>query len=140
MDIKILLQEHPQEQEANLLAEGIEAFTAPKTGPSDRMDLTLLAYDENDRLIGGLDGNTEKGWLYISALWVAEEARSSGLGSALMARAESIALERGCKNVYLDTLSVQAPGFYEKLGYQRFAELEDFPATVSKIFFRKKLA
>jgi hypothetical protein len=41
--------------------------------------------------------------------------------------------------MYLDTLSVQAPEFYQKLGFTRFAELEDFPDEVSKIFFRKRL-
>lgn len=138
--INIVVTEHPEPQVLDALAAGIEHFTAPQTGASDRVPLTMLAYDENDSLVGGLDGNTEKGWLYISALWVAESARKNGLGTQLMQRAESMAAERGCKNVYLDTLSCQAPNFYLKLGYTCFAGLEDFPGQTTKLFFRKRLS
>jgi ribosomal protein S18 acetylase RimI-like enzyme len=139
MAYKIIHNPDFPQHELDALGNGIEEFTARQVGPSDRQDLILMAYDEEGTLIGGLEGNTEKGWFYISALWVAESARGSGLGSALMHEAEIIAIERGCKNMYLDTLSVQAPGFYQKLGFTRFAELEDFPGEVSKIFFRKRL-
>lgn len=139
MAYKIIHNPDFPQLELDALGNGIEEFTARQVGPSDRQDLILMAYDEEGTLIGGLEGNTEKGWFYISALWVAEPARGGGLGSALMHEAEIIAIDRGCKNLYLDTLSVQAPEFYQKLGFTRFAELEDFPGEVSKIFFRKRL-
>lgn len=136
---KIIYKEQLTPAESDTLFNGIEEFTAPLTGPSDRLPLSLLAYDEHGTLIGGIDGNTEKGWLYISALWVSPQARSLGLGSALMHQAEELALQRGCKNIYLDTLSCQAPEFYKRLGFTVFAELEDFPGNHKKIFLRKEL-
>lgn len=139
MKTTITYTETPTSAEFDTLADGIEQYTAPRTGASDRQPLTFLAHDENGALVGGIDGNTEKGWLYISALWVSDQARGCGLGSALMHQAEELALQRGCANVYLDTLSSQAPEFYKKLGFVIFAELESFPGEHKKIFLRKKL-
>jgi GNAT superfamily N-acetyltransferase len=139
MTCKIIFEDAPSQTDLDRLSDGIEEYTAPRAGASDRVPLTLLAYDENNRLVGGLDGNTEKGWLYISALWVSETARGTGLGSQLMKTAEEEAFKRNCHDVYLDTLSCQAPGFYQKLGYSQFAVLENFPGQITKIFFRKRI-
>ena len=136
---EIVYVEYPSSFQIDALSDGIEEFTAPLTGASDRLPLTFLAYAADGTLLGGISGNTEKGWLYISALWVSEQARRSGLGSRLMHKAEEMAIERGCKSAYLDTLSCQAPAFYKKLGFVAFAELEAFPGEHTKIFLRKQL-
>jgi hypothetical protein len=56
-----------------------------------------------------------------------------------MGCAEDLALERGCVGAWLTTLSFQARGFYERLGYVVFAELENSPRDNARIFMRKKL-
>ena len=43
-------------------------------------------------------------------------------------------------NVYLSTYSFEAPRFYEKLGYEIFGRLEDFPPGHTKFYMRKSLA
>ena len=55
-----------------------------------------------------------------------------------MDEAERGALGRGCHSVWLDTFSFQAPGFYRRLGYEVFAEL-DWSADHKRIFLRKRL-
>ena len=45
-----------------------------------------------------------------------------------MQLAEEEAGKRGAKQAYLDTFSFQVPGFYQKLGYEIFGKLDDFPA------------
>jgi hypothetical protein len=55
-----------------------------------------------------------------------------------MASAEARALERGCHSAWVDTFSFQAPGFYPKLGYQAFGEL-DYPPGHKRIFLQKRL-
>ena len=40
---------------------------------------------------------------------------------------ESEAARRGCHSSHLDTFDFQALGFYEKLGYRTFGELDDYP-------------
>jgi len=39
-----------------------------------------------------------------------------------------------------DTFDFQARGFYERLGYEAFAELQDFPRGHSRFFMKKTLA
>jgi GNAT superfamily N-acetyltransferase len=70
---------------------------------------------------------------------VADGERKLGLGRTLMERAEQEAVLGGCLHAYVDTFSFQAPGFYEKLGYERFGVLDDFPPGHQRIFFVKSL-
>jgi hypothetical protein len=56
-----------------------------------------------------------------------------------MQQAEAIAASHGCTGVWLGTLAFQARGFYEKLGYSLFGELENFPSGDSYFFMRKEL-
>ncbi|GET35341.1 putative N-acetylmannosamine-6-phosphate epimerase superfamily protein [Microseira wollei NIES-4236] len=51
-----------------------------------------------------------------------------------MLKAESEAKKRGCHHCYLDKFSFQALGFYQKLGYQIFGILQDFPPGHQRYF------
>ncbi len=73
-------------------------------------------------------------------LWVAEPYRKRGTGSALLSKAEMAARERGCRGVYLDTFTFQAPDFYARNGYSEFGRLDDFPKGYSRIWFAKRLS
>ena len=42
--------------------------------------------------------------------------------------------------IRVDTFSFQAPGFYERLGYQRFGKLENYPNGYETIFYFKALS
>ncbi len=61
--------------------------------------------------------------------------RNKGVGKALLAKAEEIAGERGCKCVYADTMEYQAPGFYKKTGFKPAGQLEDWDSHGHKKFF-----
>ena len=65
--------------------------------------------------------------------------RGQGLGSKLMLQAENEAALRGCHSAWLDTHKFQARGFYEKLGYEIFGELSDYPTGYSRYFMKKAL-
>ncbi len=56
-----------------------------------------------------------------------------------MQKVEAIALERGCRLLYLDTFSFQAPEFYYRLGYETACRLDGFPDGGSKFILRKAL-
>jgi len=56
-----------------------------------------------------------------------------------MGDAEMRALERGRHSARVDTFSFEAPGFYPKLGYAVFGEL-DYPPGHKRIFLQKRLA
>jgi GNAT superfamily N-acetyltransferase len=72
-------------------------------------------------------------------VWVEEEFRSRDIGTSVMKAAEEWARNKKLTGIYLWTQSWQAPLFYQKLGYECFAELRDLPLGHSRIGFRKYL-
>lgn len=123
---------------SSALLEGLIAFVNDKVGPSQKRELVVSATEESGKLLAGLMGCTHRDWLHIERLWVAEQARETGLGSKLMAAAEAEAVHRGCIGAYLNTYSFQARGFYEKLGYRVFGEIPDFPPGHRNLFLLKR--
>ncbi len=87
----------------------------------------FVAEDAQGKTRGGLTGSTSYGWLLIKTVWVADGHRGSGLGKALMRRAEEWGRGLGCHAVWLDTSSPGAKRFYEKLGFTIFGELRNRP-------------
>ncbi len=57
----------------------------------------------------------------------------------VMETLESAARERGCRYSHLDTFSFQARPFYEGLGYEVFATLDDYPPGHQRFFMKKAL-
>lgn len=101
--------------------------------------LTVVARDPSGAVVGGLLGQTNLGWLFVAALWVATARRGCGLGGALLDAAEVEAHRRGCVGVYLDTYSFQARPFYERRGYRVFGALADCPPGATKYYLSKRL-
>lgn len=101
--------------------------------------LNLLLRGADGEIHGGLLGESGWGWVHIHILWVAEPERGRGYGSALLRRAETEALARGCRGIHLDTHDFQAPGFYEHFGYRVFGVLEDYPSGARRHFLMKAL-
>ncbi len=105
---------------------------------SEQVVLTIKDPDD-DALIAGLVA-----WMWGEAaelefLWVADHRQREGLGSRLLEELESIARQCGCKVLHTFTFTFQAPGFYEKHGFEQRAELDGFPDGIAKQYFRKEL-
>lgn len=105
--------------------------------------LAFAARNRAGALVGGLAGSTSYGWLVVKLLWVAESHRGRGLGRRLMEVAESRATELDCHRAWPDTSNPEARRFYQELGYEVFAELEnsqdDWPPSHHRWFMRKAL-
>jgi GNAT superfamily N-acetyltransferase len=119
--------------------QGLLAFNERHIGPADERPVRLVARDRSGTVVAGLLGHTRWGWLHVEKLWLADEARGQGLGSRLMAAAESLALNRGCTGATLTTFEHQARPFYEKLGYALFGTLEGYPAGTRQYHLCKQL-
>lgn len=102
--------------------------------------LQILLRDESGAIQGGLLAATRWHWLLVQILWVADDHRGRGHGSALLGRAEAIARVRGCRKAALDTAAFQALGFYQKAGYRIFGELDDNPPGSKTFYLEKDLA
>jgi hypothetical protein len=57
----------------------------------------------------------------------------------LLQSVEHEALARGCQQIVLASFSFQAPEFYQKLGFETFAVLEDHPRGYQHHYLRKRL-
>ena len=121
------------------VARGLREFNSRHLGNYEWIPLDVYVRDAGKVVTGGLIGDTALGWFSIHALWVAEDLRGRGLGGAILHAAENAAIERGCRAALLDTLSFQAPAFYEKRGYVRIGTVEDYRGGVERIFMQKRL-
>jgi GNAT superfamily N-acetyltransferase len=137
----ITLAETPTRAMREAIVSPLARFNEQQAGqPEDYRPLAvLLSNADTGEVVGGLYGETMFGHLHVDLLFVPEERRKSGVGRQLIERAEEEALRRGCRGVWLDTYSFQARGFYERLGYDVFGAIEDFPPGHSRFFLRKVL-
>ncbi|HEU4752681.1 MAG TPA: GNAT family N-acetyltransferase [Armatimonadota bacterium] len=138
--IRLALEQEPAAEDMALLGQRLREFNDAQVGPSGYRPLAVFLREESGAVAGGLVGSTSRGWLHIDVLWVREELRGRGFGTALLQEAEREAAARGCAHVLLDTFSFQAPGFYRKQGYAVRAELRDWPPGHSRFFMTKDLA
>ena len=116
----------------------LEACSEPLIGPATPHLLVIPIHDDAGRVAGGLWGHTQFQWLHIEMLVVPESARGRGVGSALVAVAETEARQRGCLGVHVDTFSFQATAFYQKLGFTMFGVLDNFPPGHQRLYFQKR--
>jgi GNAT superfamily N-acetyltransferase len=117
---------------------GLTAFNTSQAGLSNHRPLAVFLR-ANGRIAGGADGYTHWRWLFVSHMWVDDALRGHGAGRQVLAMMEDAARDRGCQAAWLDTYSFQARGFYQRLGYQQFGELRDYPPGHARHFLWKPL-
>jgi GNAT superfamily N-acetyltransferase len=121
------------------LADRIYEFNANATGYFDGRLLGGCVRNDTGEAVAGFNGHTWGGCCELSNVWVDERYRGQGLGAALLRSAEAEAVARGCVQVVLATHSFQAPGFYERLGYERKYVIEGRPNGYADIIYVKVL-
>lgn len=139
MKVSLVLEEQGTPEDIKTIAEGLGIYNRAKVGSENYKPLHIFLRDEENRVVGGVLGSTYWNWLSIDYLWISEEVRGQGYGKALIEAAEIEARNRGCKNVNLDTMSFQAPDFYQKLNYRIFGQLEEFPPGYTRYYLTKQL-
>ena len=130
---------NPSKNEIDFVREELTRFNAERVGDDGHTPLNIVEYDSHGNIIGGILGGTYWGWMYIDVLWVDESHRKMGVGSKLLAEAETEAVRRGCHHVHVDTMSWQAPDFYKKHGYGVIGILPDIPSGNQKYLLMKAL-
>ncbi|MFN8529874.1 MAG: GNAT family N-acetyltransferase [Anaerolineae bacterium] len=135
-----ILESRTHEADRMVVYQGLNAHNELHGGNDGAAHCNVIVRDESGTVIAGLLGVTYWGWLAINTMWVDESVRGRGLGERMVRAAEAEAIRRGCHGVHVDTMSFQAPGFYEKLGYVEFGRIEDIPLGQSRIFMKKRLS
>lgn len=121
------------------LGKRLKEYTEAKGGPFRQKEIAFVVTTKNGKWVGGLFGLTYWNALFIDLLWVEGKYRGRGLGLQLMDQAENEARQRGCAFAHVNSHSLQAPGFYRKLGYKVFGKLTGFPKGQMAYSFCKKL-
>lgn len=100
--------------------------------------VNFFAFD-NDKIIGGAVGYVLYGWYFLDLLWIDENYQRKRIGTELIKKVEEYAKQEGLIGIRLETWDFQAKGFYEKMGYEIFAILDDCPPKTTNYFFKKEL-
>jgi GNAT superfamily N-acetyltransferase len=95
--------------------------------------------NENGGIEGGIHARAYWEWMRVDALAVAPQWRGQGYGRMLLRRAEAWGLTCSCHDAWLTTMGADALRFWEREGYRRFAELPNFPGTLTRFFMCKPL-
>ena len=138
-DLRIISEPHCSQENATFVRDSLALFNVGVTGDSYYSPLAIFLRDEREAVLGGALGHVWGGWLDLSILWVAEPFRGQGYGSRLLRAAEDEARMQGCNGVFLTTFSFQAPGFYEKFGYEAVANIPEYPRGHSYHVLKKSL-
>ena len=138
-EYSIVYVEHPEQSAWGIIGQGISSYNKQQAGDDKAQRLCFALVGPDQVIVGGVIGALYWDWLYVDLMWVQEEFRGRGYGHRLLTLVEDEARQRGAKNVYLDTFSFQAPGFYRQHGYRVFGELQDFPPGHQRYFLTKQL-
>jgi len=137
-DLRLSVENDPTREDCTFLDRSLDRLNADRWPmPQPRRFAVFLRSGEG-KIEAGLDAFSYGGWLFVHNLWITEARRRRGLGRLLMAEAEQRARALGCHSAWLDTFSFQAPGFYQRLGYEIFGTL-DHPPGAKRYFLRKRL-
>lgn len=140
MDIEIART--PDEGDLRVISAGIQAFNRERIGEvalEEDFRFAVFARDDANAVAGGIRAVAYWDWMCVELLWLREDTRGQGIGGRLLGAAESFAMDNGFFQVRIETTSFQALGFYQKLGYSVFGQLDDFPSGHTTYYLKKLL-
>jgi N-acetylglutamate synthase-like GNAT family acetyltransferase len=105
----------------------------------DGQGLGFVIRDEAGRMIGVAAGYTWAGTSELKQMWVDEAYRGRGYGRELLNAFITGACGRGVRRIWVASYDFQAPGMYEKAGFERMAEFERWPEGHSNVILCKTL-
>jgi GNAT superfamily N-acetyltransferase len=139
-DPKITLTDAPDPADTAIIADELRAYNTSQAGYDDSWPLAVFVTDPaSGKVVGGLYGGSYLGQLRVDRFFLPEGLRRGRLGSRLLAMAEEEGRRRGCTRITLNTLEIQARGFYEKQGYQTAATLDCDAPGVTRYLMTKRL-
>jgi GNAT superfamily N-acetyltransferase len=139
-DPDIIVPDELDPADVAVITDGLGAYDFSQIGYRDFRRLAVFVRDaQTGKVVGGLYGRSEFGLVYVDWLFLPENLRGARIGSRVLAMAEEEGRRRGCTRIALTTLSVQAPGFYKKQGYDVAATIDCDPPGLTRYYMMKKL-
>ena len=117
---------------------GLIRYNEQKMG-KPRYRRFAVSLREKKKIVGGIVGEVWMTVLFIQLFWIDERFRGKGAGTRLIRKIENEARRFGAVRSYVDTMSVQAPGFYRRCGYKTFGSIDGYPHGVTRHWLTKTL-
>jgi N-acetylglutamate synthase-like GNAT family acetyltransferase len=118
---------------------GLDAFNRSAADFASIKKLACFARALSGAVVAGAVGRYWGEACELQQIWVRDDLRRSGIGTKLVHAFAQHARVHGCKLLYLETFSFQAPDFYRRLGFDVGCELPGFPGGMSKLIMKKAL-
>ncbi len=136
MNIEVIHNDDPLIFET--LVSGVREHNQSALGFESKQPLSVILRDDNQKIMGGVSGCTIYKHFLVNVLWVDKAARNQGIARKVMELAEKEAKERGCIAAQVDTLSIQAPDFYKKLGFEVKGKISGLTEDHDRYFLMKQ--
>ena len=140
MDPILTVTDSPDPASLSVIGDGLNAYNDLSLGYADRRPLAVLVTDPaTGAVLGGATGRTSLGVLFIDLVYLPDSLRGRDIGTRMIGLAEAEAVRRGCRTGVLYTMTIQAPGFYQRLGWRVFGEIACDPPGNHRVFLTKTL-
>jgi ribosomal protein S18 acetylase RimI-like enzyme len=126
--------------EIDAIEDRLYEYNRAVTGRGDGQGLGFTIRDADGRTVAIAAGYTWAGISEIKQMWVDEAFRGRGYGRALLDAMVAEAQRRGVSRVWVSSYDFQAPGFYERAGFKRMAELDGWPEGRVNVILCKALS
>jgi len=134
----LTVDESPSADDIALVAQGMRRHALSQIDGDESAPIACFVRD-NGVIVGGIVGRIIQRRMFVDLLWVDETRRNAGLGSSLLESIESVARDRGCRDILLETLSSSAARLYAAVGYSQTAQVPDYIAGFDKRVLLKSL-
>jgi GNAT superfamily N-acetyltransferase len=138
-ELRISVHDQPDKEAALIVDNGLGEANELAAPLDEVQPLQCFVRDAAGRVVGGAVGRTWGECCELLQLWVDPALRQQGVGGRLVRAFEQRAAERGCRVVYLDTFSFQAPAFYRGLGYEAGLDIAGFGHGIVKHTMLRRL-
>ncbi len=98
----------------------------------------LVIKNDDGQVIGGMNGYTTMGTMFVEGLWVDESYRGQGYGKDLLMHAEKLAKEKGCIAGQTACFSFQELAFLKKHGFNTYGVSDEYPKEAKEYYLIKK--
>lgn len=136
-EYEIEVTDAPAATDVERLGNGLTEHSLAFTVERGFLPVSVSVRDSAGELVGGIAAFHNWNWLQINLVWLRDDLRGTGLGSRMLERVLEEGRARGCGAAHLDTFSYQARPFYERHGFEVFAELEDYPPGHRRFYMKK---
>ena len=98
--------------------KGFSRHAISMTGHDGLSDSVAFLATDEETFVGAVVVVQFWGALHVKYLYVEDADRGQKVASSLMDRAFIFGKENGCSFAFVETMSFQALGFYQKMGFQ----------------------